>query len=216
MNGNYVSAVRNGYIPDPSEPVTDSIFHQYERVLVESLITAFGLDFLVKDAHGGDVDTIHNVRRIGTDSQMTYKNTAHALAYESKGDYNSTEYHHDPRYIEKNREVSVQKKAGVLRDEYTGERIAPNGRTDLDHVISASEIHEDRGRVLAGLRGTDLANSPENLKATNPHTNRSKKANSMGTYLEKHGDEYTEEQKARMRKIDAEARKVYEAKLARA
>ena len=53
---NYVYAVGNGFIVDPEESVRDSIFQQYERVLVESLITSFGLDFLVHDRVGGDVE----------------------------------------------------------------------------------------------------------------------------------------------------------------
>ena len=60
------------------------------QVLVESLITSFGLDFLIKDQHGGDVDTIHNVRRIGQDEQMTYKNSANQSAYENLEIYNSS------------------------------------------------------------------------------------------------------------------------------
>ena len=34
------------------------------------------------------------------------------------------------------------------------------------YSFSAHEIHEDPGRVLAGLDGRDLANSPDNLKFT--------------------------------------------------
>lgn len=216
MSANYTFNACKQFDPDPSEPVMDSIFQQYERVLVESLITSFGLDFLVNDRHGGDVDTIHNVRQIGQDERITYKNVLNQQAYEQKGTYNSTEYHHDARYIAKNKEVSALKKEGRLVDAYTGKQIARNGKSDLDHVISAKEIHDDRGRVLAGLTGTDLANSSENLQATNPHTNRTKKADSMEDFLSKHGGEYTDEQQTNMRQKDAVARKSYEAKLARA
>ena len=73
---NYVYAVEKGFIADPEESVRDTIFKQYERVLVESLITSFGLDFLVRDRVGGDVDTIHNVRQIGKNPDMVYKNKA--------------------------------------------------------------------------------------------------------------------------------------------
>ncbi len=200
----------------PDEPVVDGIFKQYERVIIESLITSFGLDFMIKDQHGGDVDTIHNVRQIGTDSEMTYKNKKNETAYNNKGEYNSAEYHQDSRYIQKNRQVKEDKVAGKLKDSYTNEKIQRNQKTDLDHTISAKEIHEDRGRVLSGLKGTDLANSDENLNVTNPHTNRTKKADPMDKFLEKHGDEYTDEQKATMREKDSIARKSYEAKLAKA
>lgn len=216
MSENYAVKAGITFSSDPTEPIMESIFQQYERVLIECLVTSFGLDFLVKDRHGGDVDTIHNVRQIGQDDQMTYKNVLNQQAYDQRGDYNSAEYHNDVRYIEKNREISAKKKDGNLVDAYTGDSIACNGKSDLDHVISAKEIHEDRGRVLAGLAGTDLANSDENLQATNPHTNRTKKADSMEEFLAKYGEEYTAEQKANMRRKDAIARKAYEAKLARA
>ena len=215
MSANLVVQPGVSFEPEPSEPVMESLFQQYERVLVQNLLSSFALDFLLYDQHGGDVDTIHTVRQIGQDDQMTYKNKKNQVVYEQMGAYDSREYHQDPRYIEKNREVSAQKKAGTLVDAYTGERIPMNGKTDLDHVISAKEIHEDRGRVLAGIAGTDLANSDVNLQATNPHTNRSKKADSMDDFLERKGDEYTEEQKALMRKRDATARKAYKDRLAR-
>ena len=80
---NYVYAVEKSFVADPKEPVRDSIFKQYERVLVESLITSFGLDFLVRDRVGGDVDTIHNVRQIGKNPDMVYKNKANERAYEN-------------------------------------------------------------------------------------------------------------------------------------
>lgn len=162
------------------------------------------------------MDTIHNVRQIRSDPEMQYKNAANKAAYDNRGEYNSSEYHSDPRYIAKNRQISEQKKKGELYDSYTGEKITYNEKSDLDHVISAKEIHDDRGRVLAGLSGTDLANSEENLQATNPHTNRTKKADSMDKFLDKHGDEYSDEQKANMRQKDRESRESYEAKLAKA
>ena len=75
--------------------------------------------------------------------------------------------------------IARQRKAGMLKDAYTGEDIPANGTSDLDHVVSAKEIHDDRGRSLAGLKGTDLANSDENLQATNRLTNRTKKTDDM-------------------------------------
>ncbi len=206
----------NNYYPDPNENVVQSIFKQYELVIVQSIITSFGLDFLVKDNHGGDVDTIFNVRKIGKDEKMTYKNSKNANAYADRGEYDSHLYHSAPGYIEKNKAVNNQKKEGNLVDAYTGNKIPINGKTDLDHVISAKEIHEDRGRVLSGLNGVDLANSDENLQVTNPHTNRTKKADSMEEFLNKNGEEYTEAEKNRMLEKDKESRKIYEQKLNKA
>jgi len=215
MNNCYVFATGSNFSPEPDDNVMTSIFKQYESVIIESIITSFGLDFFIQDRYGGDVDTINNVRQIGKDEQMTYKNKANLADYNNRGEYDSHAYHSDKRYIEKNREISQQKDVGVLTDAYTCEKIAFNEKSDLDHVISAKEIHDDAGRVLTGLKGTDLANSDENLQATNPHTNRTKKANSMDDFLNKYGDEYTEEQKAKMLQKDAKARESYERKLAK-
>lgn len=216
MSKSYVLESGYDFYPELEEKVMDSIFKQYERVIIESLITSFGLDFIVKDRYGGDVDTINNVRKIGKDEEMAYKNKQNEIDYENRGKYDSHAYHSHKGYKEKNKQISMQKKDGALKDAYTGESIDYNGKSDLDHVIAAKEIHDDAGRVLAGLSGVDLANSNENLETTNPHTNRTKKADSMNDFLDKYGDEYTEFQKDKMREKDAIARKSYEAKLAKA
>ena len=49
----------------------------------------------------------------------------------------------------------------------TGENIRIiNGSVHLDHVVSAKEIHNDGGRILAGIEGVDLANTKTNLALT--------------------------------------------------
>ena len=92
----------NNFDPYPDENVLQSIFKQYESVIVQSIITSFGLDFLVKDRHGGDVDTIHNVRQIGIDDKMEYKNSNNAADYDSMPAYSKeihNEYHRDIEFI---------------------------------------------------------------------------------------------------------------------
>lgn len=61
----FVAELNSGFSSEPDENVFVSIWNEYERVIMQSLITSFGLDFLAHDQHGGDVDTIHNVRQIG-------------------------------------------------------------------------------------------------------------------------------------------------------
>lgn len=181
----YIAELNKGIAPDPNEEVFTSIWNEYERVIVQSLITSFGLDFFIKDQHGGDVDTIHNVRQIGKDPKMQYKNKQNQAAYENRGEYNTREYHQDPRFKSINKDISESKKNGTLVDAYTGKKVARNGKTDLDHVVAAKEIHDDPGRVLAGLKGTDLANTKENLKATNSSINRSMQDKPMEEYIQK-------------------------------
>lgn len=116
MVNSYAANVGKNYTPDPNENIFDSIFREYEHVIFESIISSFGLDFIVKDRHGGDVDTINNVRKIGSDPDMVYKNKDNENAYNNRGDYNSKEYHTDKRYVAKNKEISDQKKSGNLTD----------------------------------------------------------------------------------------------------
>ncbi len=216
MKTSFAATATHDFEYDNNKSAFRNLLDQYEVVIGNSLFTSFGLDFLVTDQHGGDVDTINNVRKIGIDPGMHYKNAANAADYNNRGDYDSHSYHSDYRYISRNREVSTAKKLGLLRDQYTGQKINPNEKYDLDHVISAKEIDGDRGRVLAGLRGEDLANMPDNLQPTNPHTNRTKKAMRMDEYLAKRGNEYSPAEQRRMKKIDAEARFAYEFRVARA
>ena len=181
----FVGELNINFEPDPEENVFSSVWGEYEKVIMQSLITSFGLDFLVHDQHGGDVDTIHNVRQIGKDPNMKYKNSQNATDYANRGEYDSGAYHRDSRYIEINRKVSENKKSGNLKDSYTGKKVARNADVDLDHVIAAKEIHDDQGRVLAGLDGRCLANCDENLKPTDRSINRSMQDKDMEAYIQK-------------------------------
>lgn len=44
----YAIRSAEGYEPDKDENILSSIFKQYESVIVQSLITSFGLDFLLQ------------------------------------------------------------------------------------------------------------------------------------------------------------------------
>lgn len=216
MTTSFATAATQGFEYDNNKSAFRNLFDQYEIVICNSLFTSFGLDFLITDQHGGDVDTIHNVRKIGTDPEMGYKNAANAADYDNRGAYDCYSYHSDTRYKSRNREASTARDLGILNDQYTGKTIGPNESYDLDHVISGKEIHGDRGRVLSRLRGEDLANCRDNLQPTNRHTNRTKKTMGMDEFLEKRGYEYTPAEKQRMKQRDAEARAAYEKRIARA
>lgn len=235
VSNNTISKLTEDYYPDEKNSVYDDLFKQYNRVVIESLLTSFGLDMLlVKDQYGGDVDTIHNVEKIGEythswnngkiqiknekyDPLMKYKSLRNEENYKNREEYNSKSYHKHKNYIATNKENSKLKKEGMLYDGYTGEKIEVNGKTNLDHIISAKEINDDRVRILAGLKGEDLANSPENLIITNESLNKSKSAYSMNEFLnkEKNREEkrYSEESIKRMENLDKRARKAYKIKL---
>ena len=236
---NAVISFDKDYVPDPNEPLFTSIFQQYERVLIESLITSFGLDFIVKDRHGGDVDTIHNVRQIGTDPQMTYKSTQNQANYENRGQYDRVAYHTDSRYTNavKAAKKEFDEHGTKIDDTYVpGNKVIPRmersisrgEQGQLDHVMSAEEIHNDPGRVLAGMDGLELANRPGNLRYTNAALNRNMSNMSVEEYIAwceenpskvdwngNKGEPLPEEVKDRLRKEYYRAKKEYDAELAR-
>lgn len=189
----FVNSLQNGGNIDPNKNVFATIWDEYERVILESLVTSFGLDFIIRDQYGGDVDTILNVRKIaatpeqmhGTAPKMTYKNAENRSIYESRGIYESSKYHSDEQYKSINKQISIAKRTGQLIDSYTGKTVARNANIDLDHVVAAKEIHDDAGRVLAELNGVDLANSPDNLCPTDRSINRSMKQDNIEDYLAK-------------------------------
>lgn len=169
------------------------IISEYEKVVVKSIITSFGLDFLLfNDRRGGDVDTIHTAR----DGNVTdYANKKNQSDYDNHGEYDkkmSGKYHSSELYKTKNAKVSEAKKNGNLDDAYTGKRVKRNADMDLDHEISAKEIHDDPGRILAELDGIELANADSNLNPTDRSINRSmgkKTITEFIDYLEKTKDE---------------------------
>ncbi|MBD5525765.1 MAG: hypothetical protein HDR04_15370 [Lachnospiraceae bacterium] len=177
---------------EPEENVFKSIWREYERVIIESLVTSFGLDFIVGDQYGGDVDTIHNVRRMQEDTNLLYKNKSNEAAYMNRGAYNTAEYHGDQsfRHVKAEARKEFFEQGKSIDDVYTGEKIVPVNKgqsrekqAQLDHVISAKQIHDDRGRILAELSGKDLANNPDNLRFTNACLNNNMRDKSIPDYI---------------------------------
>ncbi|WP_040259141.1 hypothetical protein [Pseudomonas massiliensis] len=153
---------------------------ELEKTVVNSLVTSFGLDFLLfQDKAGGEVDTIHNVR------QGIWATEAEKQRYEQRGKYEGTAYHQHEIYIATGRADKKQHEAGTLHDAYRKKQLEANASRNLDHVISAKEIHDDAGRVLAGLDGIQLANQASNLQSTHETVNKSKKQAPIDDYLQR-------------------------------
>lgn len=153
---------------------------ELEKTVVNSLVTSFGLDFLLfKDKKGGEVDTIHNVRNgvWATDAEKQH--------YEQRDEYDSTPYHQHENYIATGQQDKARHTAGTLHDPYRNTMLGAHEQRNLDHVISAKEIHDDAGRVLAGLSGVELANQSSNLQSTHETINKSKKQAPVNEYLQK-------------------------------
>lgn len=214
MADNFVKQIDANY--DTETNVYNSIFEQYERVVIQSLITSFGLDFLVRDQHGGDVDTVHNVRQIGMDEQMKYKNKKNEEAYNNRGVYDEQmklDYHDtNPNFTTKKSKARQEynEHGTLIKDVYTNKdlrytkasAVPKDLRVELDHVVECKGIHEDRGRILSGLNGIDLANSDENFAWTNKSLN-----SSMGKWAERKNAKWKKEHgcDAPLSEVDMEA-----------
>ena len=197
--------------------VFSEMWDSYKRTILHAIVTSFGLDFVIRDQNGGDVDTIRGVRET-----RHYKNAQNAIDYANRGDYDSYAYHGgndfykefkrdakskfdlDDAYFPNNR--VYYGKASYLREH-------PFKQASLDHIISAKEIHDDPGRVMAGLEGSDLANQEYNYAFTNASTNSSMGEKTIEDYIqwrEENGDPLPPEAIKAMREKDSAARKEYD------
>lgn len=219
----FVGSINKSFSSDSNESVLAALFREYEHVIFRSIITSFGLDVFIKDQYGGDVDTLHNVRAIDNDPQIKYKSIENETAYDSRGTYSHKDVErpgtnfktikHDARahYMEDPRNNTVQ-------DAYEDRPLYFLGRSEgrpieksaeLDHVISAKSIHDDRGRVLAGLSTAELADAEDNLVWTNEHLNKSMRADEIPDYIVKH-PELPADVKERMMDAYAQSKAIYE------
>jgi len=155
---------------------------ELEKTVVNSLVTSFGLDFLLfNDKEGGDVDTVHNVRK------EVWVTDHEKQRYEQRAEYGEVkkDYHSHPNYIETGRRDKSLQQEGKLKDSYRNQSMGCDEQRNIDHVVSAYEIHNDQGRVLAELPGVELANQGSNLQTTSETINKSKKQTSINGYLNK-------------------------------
>lgn len=196
-----------------------TLVNSYEKIIMESILVSFGLDIFIKDQHGGDVDTIHNVREIDKDPEMTYKSQKNKEIYEATPKYDSkihgTEVRNDKAFITTRNNYKKERELDNSYDEYTGKNFETNSKADLDHVVPIEKIYSDRGRILAGVGTKDLANSKENLKITNSSLNRLKSNLTNEEFIEKRGksNNLDKETENRMRKLDKITKKNIDAKL---
>jgi hypothetical protein len=157
----------------------DDLLKECKLKVIEGVVVPFGLGGIVAhyDKNGGNVDTIHNAR----EGVYATEEERRRYAAVTPSQYNGTEYHSHKKY----RETNARAKMGPVEDAYAGGMIT--GQQNLDHVVSAKEIHEryngDPGRVLAELTGPDLANIEVNLRFTNEHINKSKREKSIEEYI---------------------------------
>lgn len=154
------------------------LVEELHKLTIRSLTTTFGLDFMLfNDKKGGDVDTVHNVRN------NVWATEEEKNRYQERGEYDSSKYHSHPNYRKKGKEDKQKQKDGQLKDAYTGKTITLAETRNLDHTISAKEVHDDPGRVLAEIDGAEIANDWSNLNTTYEKINKSKGIDSVEKFV---------------------------------
>lgn len=226
----------------------NKFFNESRDQLLDIITNKFMIGGIISksDRDGGNVDTIHNVRIKDEFGNLKYASEEMKRLYENRIPYNKDEtnrYKKNKLFRITNKEYSAQKKEGNLDDSYTGIRLRRNADVDLDHTISKKEIHDDPGRILAGIDGPELANKESNLNPTDRSINRSKNQDSTEKFIKrieqeeqkrinkiqelKNKESLTDKErkelhklkrlqeinKEKMKKIDKRARKEYEAVL---
>lgn len=173
----------------------NALFEQCQKNAIDAVVGHFGLAAVVLNSKdGGNVNTTHNVRK------GIYASEAEKQRYENRGEYDSGHYHTDKDYIAIKKEQGEIKKQGKSIDYMTGKKIKLNDSADLDHMVSAKTIHDDRARVLAQIDGAKLANTQDNLTLTDSTLNRSKKTKTAEQFLARRDERITELKQAEQKR----------------
>ncbi|MDL0103757.1 hypothetical protein NYG95_05720 [Campylobacter felis] len=176
------------YYKTPADKRFEQMLQECKQSVIQSIVVPFGLGKIIAayDKVGGNVDTIHNAR------EGVYATDKERQRYENKETYNSTDYHKDQSYIDINKKLEEEIKSGNAYDYLTNKKILRRDEVDLDHIVSASEIHNDAGRILAEIDGKILANTESNLAFTDKSINRSKQDKTIIDFLNKRDERIAE------------------------
>lgn len=230
MQENVILKMTDDFYPDKENSFFTELFQQYNKVVIESLITSFGLDLIftkagiINDQYGGDVDTIHNVRKIGEDKEMTYKNKENELSYNNREKFNRDNCDQAPIFNDiKNNKKNIFGENEYFLDEYTNnyirfsqDKISYGEKASLDHIISCKYAHDDRGRVLADMTTEETVDFKENYAWTNISLNSSMGEQEKSKYINSGKPmalKLDEESKRRILEKEKKAEKIYNSKI---
>lgn len=145
----------------------NQILGEYKEVILNSIITAFGLDQLMfNDRDGGNVQTIHNAK------QGVYANDIFKERGERK--YNRDDYA-TASYMNSRRKQDFND-TDKIYDCYTGRELPKDGRAHLEHIVSAKENHDrvDMRILFDKDEMSDIINQKDNTAYIDGSMNQSK------------------------------------------
>lgn len=191
MNENETKDFVKQYYANSTDARLEQMLQECKQSVIQSIVVPFGLGKIIAayDKVGGNVNTIHNVR------EGVYATDEERQRFENREKYDkdkSREYHADEEYKKINENLGEKIEEGKAYDYLTGKKILRRKDVDLDHIVSAKEIHDDPGRILAEVDGKKLANTETNLAFTDKSINRSKKAEPMIDFLKRRDEQLAE------------------------
>lgn len=158
--------------------------------VIGTVVGQFGLASLLIDSRdGGAVTTTHNFDKgitSTTSDKAKYEQMRESRAMtgnEWKEHRKQSGYDRD--FAEKRKDAFQER--SVLHDEYTGRSLPKNGRTHLDHVVSAREIDTNAGMNLhlSKEERVQSALKDDNLAFTSDSINASKNDHKMEDWIDK-------------------------------
>lgn len=173
--------------------------------VIETITSQFGLASLfINSQDGGNVTTTHNFEKgiTATKGDEQKYNSWQEMKAKKWDDVRKETGYDKP--LPKMRKEAFQTKE-VIIDEYTGRPLPKDGRAQLDHIVSASEIENKSSANLfmTPEERAKMATNEKNLAWTEGSANQSKGKEKMSDWLGK-VDKKTGETKAEKYGIDKE------------
>jgi hypothetical protein len=142
-----------------------NLLNEYKESIATNLIQTFGLGpFFHENRKGGNVTTLQNARK------GVFANSEDKTRFTEK--FNRKNYEKDFPKLRK----EIFNSKPTIYDEYTGRELSKDGRSHLDHIVSAHEIHKnDEARLyMSSSQRDSMATDKNNLAMTNASLNQSK------------------------------------------
>ncbi len=127
--------------------------------------------------------TTHNFKKGITATQAEQAKAEFYI--QSNNDFEAARAPYDGKAFKDKRKAMMQQD-GPLIDAYTGKEIPKDGRSHLDHIVSAHELHKDAKNHLfmTDQERINMALDDKNLAMTNGSLNQSKGDAKMSEFLD--------------------------------
>ena len=173
----------------------ESFWSVLKKQLTTETIQRFGIEHILNKLEGvggysdykegGNVSTIHNAKNgvfVDEEHERRFNSPYDRKNYEGRGD----------RKLSAQRKKLFSEKEKIF-DAYTNKQLHKDGRTHIDHITSAKEIHDmDAARLyMTDDERNDMVTDESNMAAIDGRMNQSKGELSMEEWLKKEKDGQT-------------------------